>query len=78
MIKHPNNNLLQFKNTRHDDVSNVEKNLKDVLDAYSKRDKDIAYRVWNSDLEIDKLVNFSMDELLKFMKSNDIEILCFV
>lgn len=48
----------------------VEKNLKDVLDAYSKRDKDIAYRVWNSDLEIDKLVNFSMDELLKFMKSN--------
>jgi len=48
----------------------VEKNLKDVLDAYSKRDKDIAYRVWNSDLEIDKLVNYAMDELLKFMKSN--------
>jgi phosphate transport system protein len=48
----------------------VEKNLKDVLDSYSKRDKDIAYRIWNSDLEVDNLVNFAMDGLLKFMKSN--------
>jgi len=48
----------------------VEKNLKDVLDSYSKRDKDIAYRIWNSDLEVDNLVNFAMDGLLKFMKIN--------
>ena len=48
----------------------VEKNLKDVLDSYSKRDKDIAYRIWNSDLEVDKLVNYAMEGLLKFMKNN--------
>jgi phosphate uptake regulator len=28
----------------------VQKNLKDVLDSYSKRAKDTAFRVWNSDL----------------------------
>jgi phosphate transport system protein len=48
----------------------VQKNLKDVLDSYSKRTKDTAFRVWNSDLEVDQLVNFVMDELIKFMKAN--------
>jgi phosphate transport system protein len=48
----------------------VQKNLKDVLDSYSKRAKDVAFRVWNSDLEVDSLVNFAMDQLLAFMKTD--------
>ena len=52
-------------------ASNVaQKNLKDVLDSYSKRAKDVAFRVWNSDLEVDSLVNFAMDQLLAFMKTD--------
>jgi len=49
----------------------VQKNLKDVLDSYSKRTKDIAFRVWNSDLQVDELVNLVMAELLDFMKKNE-------
>jgi phosphate transport system protein len=49
----------------------VQKNLKDVLDSYSKRTKDTAFRVWNSDLQVDELVNLVMAELLDFMKINE-------
>jgi len=49
----------------------VQKNLKDVLDSYSKRTKDTAFRVWNSDLQVDELVNLVMAELLDFMKKNE-------
>ncbi len=40
------NEIASFK--RASDV--VQKNLKDVLDSYSRRTKDLAFRVWNSDL----------------------------
>ncbi len=48
----------------------VQKNLKDVLDSYSRRTKDLAFRVWNSDLEVDDLVNKAMDEAMVFMKKD--------
>lgn len=41
--------------------------LKDVLDAYVKRDVDIALRVWKCDGEIDEIYNSLFRELLTYM-----------
>ncbi|MBM5786626.1 MAG: phosphate signaling complex protein PhoU [Pelagibacterales bacterium] len=62
----PSDIIASFK--RASDV--VQKNLKDVLDSYSRRTKDLAFRVWNSDLEVDDLVNKAMDEAMVFMKKD--------
>ena len=62
----PSDIISSFK--RASDV--VQKNLKDVLDSYSRRTKDLAFRVWNSDLEVDDLVNKAMDEAMVFMKKD--------
>jgi phosphate transport system protein len=48
----------------------VQKNLKLVLDSYVDRDKDKAMKVWNSDEEIDNLVNVTMNSIIQFMSKN--------
>ena len=48
----------------------VQKNLKLVLDSYVDRDKDKAMKVWNSDEEIDDLVNVTMNSIIQFMSKN--------
>jgi phosphate transport system protein len=41
--------------------------VKDVLDAYAKRDGDAALRVWKNDSDIDELYNSLFRELLTYM-----------
>jgi phosphate transport system protein len=48
----------------------VQKNLKLVLDSYVDRDKDKAMKVWNSDEQIDNLVNVTMNSIIQFMSKN--------
>ena len=48
----------------------VQKNLKLVLDSYVDRDKDKAMKVWNSDEEIDNLVNVTMNSIIQFISKN--------
>ncbi|MGE0628541.1 MAG: phosphate signaling complex protein PhoU [Hyphomicrobiaceae bacterium] len=41
--------------------------LKDVLDAYSRRDADLALKVWNDDQKIDAMYTSVFRELLTYM-----------
>ncbi|NCW79364.1 MAG: phosphate transport system regulatory protein PhoU [Pelagibacteraceae bacterium] len=46
----------------------VQKNLKLVLDAFVNRDAKVAEMVWNSDEEIDNLIDISMNSVTEFME----------
>ena len=41
--------------------------IKDVLDAYSRRDLEKAMRVWEADQELDKMYNSVLREMLTYM-----------
>ena len=49
----------------------VQKNLKSVLDAFVNRDAKAAEVVWNSDEEIDNLIDISMNSVTKFMETGN-------
>ena len=49
----------------------VQKNLKSVLDAFVNRDAKAAEVVWNSDEEIDDLIDISMNSVTKFMETGN-------
>ena len=49
----------------------VQKNLKSVLDAFVNRDAKAAEAVWNSDEEIDDLIDISMNSVTKFMETGN-------
>jgi phosphate transport system protein len=46
----------------------VQNNLKKTLDAYSKNDETLALSVWNSDKEIDVIINKLLEDFLNSMK----------
>ena len=46
----------------------VQNNLKKTLDSYSKKDEQLALSVWNSDKEIDVIVNKLLEDFLNSMK----------
>ncbi|MCF8523324.1 MAG: phosphate signaling complex protein PhoU [Candidatus Fonsibacter sp.] len=46
----------------------VQNNLKKTLDAYSKKDETLALSVWNSDKEIDVIINKLLEDFLNSMK----------
>ena len=46
----------------------VQNNLKKTLDAYSKKDETLALSVWNSDKEIDVIINKLLEDFLNNMK----------
>ena len=49
----------------------VQKNLKSVLDAFVNRDAKAAEAVWNSDEEIDDLIDIAMNSVTKFMETGN-------
>ncbi len=46
----------------------VQNNLKKTLDSYSKKDEQLALFVWNSDKEIDVIINKLLEDFLNNMK----------
>ena len=46
----------------------VQNNLKKTLDAYSKKDETLALSVWNSDKEVDVIINKLLEDFLNNMK----------
>ena len=46
----------------------VQNNLKKTLDSYSKKDEQLALSVWNSDKEIDVIINKILEDFLNSMK----------
>ena len=46
----------------------VQNNLKKTLDAYSKKDETLALSVWNSDKEIDVIIDKLLEDFLNNMK----------
>ena len=46
----------------------VQNNLKKTLDCYSKKDEQLALSVWNSDKEIDVIINKLLEDFLNNMK----------
>ena len=46
----------------------VQNNLKKTLDSYSKKDETLALSVWNSDKEIDVIINKLLEDFLNNMK----------
>jgi phosphate transport system protein len=46
----------------------VQNNLKKTLDSYSKKDEQLALSVWNSDKEIDLIINKLLEDFLSNMK----------
>ena len=46
----------------------VQNNLKKTLDSYSKKDEQLALSVWNSDKEIDVIINKLLEDFLNNMK----------
>ena len=48
--------------------SNVQKQLKSILDAYLERSSAMAINVWESDEQIDDLTNLCMQEVIKYLK----------
>jgi phosphate transport system protein len=46
----------------------VQNNLKKTLDSYSKKDEKLALSVWNSDKEIDVIINKLLEDFLSNMK----------
>ena len=51
--------------------SDVQKQLKSILDAYLERSSAMAINVWESDEQIDDLTNFCMQEVIKYLKKNE-------
>lgn len=51
--------------------SNVQKQLKSILDAYLERSSAMAINVWESDEQIDDLTNLCMQEVIKYLKENE-------
>ena len=51
--------------------TNVQKQLKAVLDAYLERSSAVAIKVWESDEQIDDLTNLCMNELISYLKENE-------
>ncbi len=48
----------------------VQNNLKKTLDSYSKNDEKLALSVWNSDKEVDVVINKLLQDLLNHMKKD--------
>ncbi len=46
----------------------AQSNLKKTLDSYSKKDEQLALSVWNSDKEIDVIINKLLEDFLNNMK----------
>jgi len=51
--------------------SDVQKQLKSILDAYLERSSTMTINVWESDEQIDHLTNFFMQEVIKYLKENE-------
>ena len=51
--------------------TNVQKQLKAVLDAYLERSSAVAIKVWESDEQIDDLTNLCMNEVISYLKDNE-------
>ena len=51
--------------------TNVQKQLKAVLDAYLERSSAVAINVWESDEQIDDLTNLCMNEVISYLKDNE-------
>ena len=51
--------------------TNVQKQLKAVLDSYLERSAAVAVNVWESDEQIDDLTNLCMNEVVSYLKENE-------
>ena len=51
--------------------SNVQKQLKSILDAYLDRSSAMAVNVWEGDEYIDDLTNLCMQEVIKYLKEDE-------
>ena len=51
--------------------SDVQKQLKSILDAYLERSSAMAINVWESDEQIDDLTNLCMQEVIRYLKDNE-------
>ena len=51
--------------------TNVQKQLKAVLDSYLERSAAVAINVWESDEQIDDLTNLCMNEVISYLKDNE-------
>jgi phosphate transport system protein len=51
--------------------SDVQKQLKSILDAYLERSSSMAINVWESDEQIDDLTNLCMQEVIRYLKDNE-------
>ena len=51
--------------------SDVQKQLKSILDAYLERSSAMAINEWESDEQIDDLTNLCMQEVIKYLKENE-------
>ena len=51
--------------------SNVQKQLKSILDSYLDRSSAMAVNVWESDEHIDDLTNLCMQEVIKYLKEDE-------
>lgn len=49
----------------------VQNNLKKTLDSYSKNDEKLALMVWNSDKDVDVMINKLLENLLTHMKNKN-------
>ena len=45
----------------------VQRQLKDILDAYLKKSKDLAIKIWKSDEKVDDLTHTAMNEVADFL-----------
>jgi len=48
----------------------VQKQLKDVLDAYLNQSKEAAVKIWKSDEKVDDLTHIAMNEVAKFLSTD--------
>ncbi|GIS76759.1 MAG: hypothetical protein CM1200mP13_01180 [Candidatus Pelagibacterales bacterium] len=46
----------------------VQKQLKDVLDAYLNNSKDKAIEIWRKDEQVDDLTNLAMNEVANYLQ----------
>ena len=51
--------------------TNVQKQLKSVLDAYLDRSSSMAVNVWENDEQIDDLTNLCMQEVINYLKEHE-------
>ena len=51
--------------------TNVQKQLKAVLDSYLERSAAVAINVWEKDEQIDDLTNLCMNEVISYLKENE-------